>query len=322
MKTAWALALSGVICAGTITAGIHTNDAAAPATAGDAVSSGEPQAQARLVGDFAGFAGSDANARSLVAGLRQASEVTLTASNTGGRPGSATRFFPPTRAMDYSNVRIALVLAREQLAQLGITRPTPAQLKTALAGGGIANHANGQVATPFLLPGVLQMRASGMGWQKIAGTMGITLAQAMNKTYQADFAASPNSRRPATVGAADGARPAAFAGIDTPTLRRAGAAPAPISSVSITKSVAGGPRAAAVKRPATPARRSVPDLPKQTRRHSEASVVAAAVSVERAGSVAIPVQEHAPGEAATTTVTVPVVTGEPAGYEERQAVEE
>jgi hypothetical protein len=113
-----------------------------------------------------------------------------------------------------------------------------------------------------------------------------------------------------------------FAGIDTSTLRSAGAASAPISSVSITKSVAGGPRAAAVKRPATPAQRSVPDLPKQTRRHPEASVVAAAAGVEKVGSVATPVQEHAPSEAATTTVTVPVVTGEPAGFEERQAVEE
>jgi hypothetical protein len=141
--------------------------------------------------------------------LRQGGEINLAA---GGRAGPATQFTPPTRPMDYGNVRIALVLAREQLAQFGINRPNPAQLKAVLVGGGVASRTNERVATPVLLPGVLQMRAGGMGWQPIASSMGITLAQVMNGSEQReDSAALPQD---------------------------------PIASASITTSSAGAPRPA------------------------------------------------------------------------------
>jgi hypothetical protein len=216
--------------------------------------------------------------------------------------------------MDFGNVRVALVLAREQLAQLGITRPTPAHLKAVLAGGGIASHANGQVATPFLLPGVLQMRASGMGWQKIAGTMGVTLAQAMNGgAHRAEVAAPPDPRRPVTARVKGHAASEAMANAEVP---------APISSASITKSSAGGPRT-------TPLFKSVVATgtdygePRPELRRPRASVLAA-VNRDAGGekAVMLPVhQDAAQAAVIVSTSAAPVASDELAGSEDREPAE-
>jgi hypothetical protein len=183
--------------------------------------------------------------------LRQGTEIVL--DPVSGRPGPATHFVPPTRPMDDGNVRIALVLAREQLEQLGIGRPSPVHIKSVLAGGGVAKRAHGRVATPVLLPGVLQMRASGMGWQKIAGTMGVNLAQVMSGWERQ-------------------------AQSDTP--------PDAISSASISKSSAGGPRVVPAAKPAvTTALRPARREPVRETRPSGTHVAAAAdvaAAVERA----------------------------------------
>jgi hypothetical protein len=149
--------------------------AASAGTAGTAVTATNgagATAEARIVHSFAGWAGSEENARSLVAGLRQGNEVTLTdpAANGGG-----VAFTPPTRPMGYGNVRISLALAQEQLAQAGISQPTPDQLRAALMGGTVTN---GTGATEFR--GVLQMRADGMGWGQIANSMGVKLGHVMS----------------------------------------------------------------------------------------------------------------------------------------------
>jgi len=81
--------------------------------------------------------------------------------------------------MDYGNVRTSLTLAREQLAQLGIRQPTPAQIKAVLAGGAVTSRSTART-TPMLLPGVLQMRAHGMDWNRIADSMGVKLVDAMD----------------------------------------------------------------------------------------------------------------------------------------------
>lgn len=256
MKMASALVLSGVLCAGSITAGVQLKDAVNLVTEGYAAAIGEPQAQARVIGSFSVFAGSEANARSLVAGLRQGNEITLTVPATGGQPGTETRFTPPTRPMDYGNVSISLALAREQLAQLGVTRATPSQIKAVLAGGGVASRVSGRATTPYLLPGVLQMRAGGMGWAKIADTMGVTLGPAMSGN----------------------AHPAAFT------------AP-PISSASITTSAAAGARPVAVARQPTLARRPAKGEPDPEIRRSRARIMAAADGVAKAGNVKMPAQD-------------------------------
>lgn len=291
-----ALVLTALLCAGSLAAETDVQEAAAPGIGTGAVSSGEPQAQVRLVGEFSGFAGSDANARSLVAGLRQGAEITLAAPGDGSQSAAATRIIPPTRPMDYGNVRIALVLAREQLAQLGITQPTPGQIRAVLSGGGIASRTNGRTASPFLHPGVLHMRAGGTSWAKIAGTMGITLAQAMDgRARQADAAASEDSSRPAT--------------------------PAPISSASITKSSAGGPRIVAVARTAVAERRPATAGPGPDARRPKAGVVAAADAAPRVEKVAVSAQDGAQGGAVRMTAAVPAASSESTESEEVRAAE-
>lgn len=319
-----AILLSGALCAGGIAAGAQVKGAAIPVTGGEAVSSGEPQAQARIVSDFSDFAGSDANARSLVAGLRHGNAITLTAPAAGGQPGTATGFTPPTRPMDYGDVRISLALAREQLAQLGITRPTPAQIEAVLAGGGVASRTSGRVAAPFLLPGVLPMRADGMGWAKIAGTMGVTLGQAINgKAHQAAFSAPPASLHPAAASAAGGLISAAVARSDVTVLRRTGATPAPIFSASITTTVAASTRTTAVARPRALARRPTNGEPEPEIRRSRARIVAAADSVVKGGMVATPVQDGARGGAVRTVAAAVTSTAsnEPIGSEEGQTAD-
>lgn len=323
MKTARAVVLIGILGAAGITAGVYTRHTATSVAAGDAVSSAEPQAQARLVGEFSGFAGSESNARSLVAGLHQGSEITLVARADQGQSGTAMRFTPPTRPLDYGSVRIALVLAREQLAQLGVAWPTPAQIKAVLAGGGIASRADGRVSTPFLLPGVLQMRAGGMGWARIAGTMGVTLAQPMNGAYPADAAVPTESARAAAARAARSAVPVAAAGADAPALRRAGVTRAPISSASITTSSAGGPTTRAVIRPAAPARRTAKGEPRPEKRRSKAQVMAVADGAVRKETATARAPGSAQAEAVTTTAASATAASadEPARSRNHQAVD-
>ena len=117
----------------------------------------------RLVEKYDGFAGSDRNARELVEGLRNDSQIDLS------RGGKTTSFKPATDKMGYGNVDIALGLAQASLAEHGIHKPTPEQIKAALNGGTITTK-SGQRVT---LPGVLKLRASGMGWGQVAHKLGV-----------------------------------------------------------------------------------------------------------------------------------------------------
>src|SRR5262249_10870175 len=72
----------------------------------------------------------------------------------------------------------ALALAQFQLTQAGITQPTPAQLQAALMGGDVSvttGTGDAAVTTTTTLKGVLTLRADGMGWGKIAQTVGTKL---------------------------------------------------------------------------------------------------------------------------------------------------
>lgn len=127
------------------------------------------QPEAKLVGEFTEFAGSRENATSLVRGLRTGSSITLMPEPQQGY--KATTFDSPTKPMGYGNVRIALSLARTQLAMQGNTNPTPLELQGALMG------TTGPGGTQA---GVLQMRADGMGWGQIANGMGVKLGAVMS----------------------------------------------------------------------------------------------------------------------------------------------
>src|SRR5436190_5435688 len=95
----------------------------------------------QLVDKYTPLAGSEANAKTLVNGLRTGSDFTI----------GATKFDPPTHKMGNGNIDIALALAEAKLKEQGITKPTPEQLQSALIGD--AKH-----------PGVLTLRAEGKGW--------------------------------------------------------------------------------------------------------------------------------------------------------------
>jgi hypothetical protein len=111
------------------------------------------QSQEQLVDRYTALAGSKENATSLVTGLRDGKQVTLTRGTT------KETFTAPTGKMGYGNVDNALALAEASLAKQGITNPTPAQLEAALVGK----------------EGILTARASGQGWGQIANSMGIKL---------------------------------------------------------------------------------------------------------------------------------------------------
>jgi len=119
----------------------------------------------RLIEKYERFAGSERNARELVDGLRNDTQIDLS------KGGKTTSFTPATGKMGWGNVDHALALAKASLAEQGIRNPTPEQIKAALNGGTITTK-SGQRVT---MPGVLKLRASGMGWGQIAHKLGFKL---------------------------------------------------------------------------------------------------------------------------------------------------
>lgn len=178
-----------------------------------------------LVARYAPLAGSEANAQSLVAGLRDGTTITLTATITEQvqipvqtqvtetvfvpvqipapppapagtfitimQPQTITRTVttyrtetvtrtetttiePPTGKMGLGEVDIALAFTQAQMAELGLTNPTPGQLKAALVGGEVQYGTTTPKSTK-LLPGILALRARNMGWGQIAAQLGYKL---------------------------------------------------------------------------------------------------------------------------------------------------
>lgn len=108
----------------------------------------------QLVKEYSDFAGSDANSKSLVEGLRDGKEVTLTDGKT------TTTFTPPTGKMGNGNIKIALALAEADLKKQGVTNPTPAQIKAEMTK-------------------ILQERADHKGWGVIAQERGFKVGDLM-----------------------------------------------------------------------------------------------------------------------------------------------
>ena len=128
----------------------------------------------RLIDKYDRFAGSDENARELVTGLRNDREIELT------KRGKTTEFTPATGKMGWGNVDNALALAKASLADHGIHKPTPEQIKAALNGGTITTKSGQQVK----LDGVLKLRASGMGWGQIAQKLGFKLGEVKRDQHE------------------------------------------------------------------------------------------------------------------------------------------
>lgn len=180
-----------------------------------ATSQGSAGVQTKLVTDFSSFAGSDANAQSLVTGLRSGTPITLTSPSTTGNPtATSLTFDPPTRPMGHGNVFISLALAKQQLASYGITNPTPQQLQAALTGGTITTG-SGTAAQTITLKGILTQRAEGMGWGNIARSQGMNLGHVVSglKSTNQQVAATPAVSTSATTSG----RAAAKSGTQTTT---------------------------------------------------------------------------------------------------------
>ncbi len=143
----------------------------------NAALSGQTQAGTRIIHDYTGFAGSRANASNLVIGLRRGTPIALTAASGDGQAASPVSFTPPNR-LSNSNVYITLALAQQRLANLGISQPTPEQIKVALIGGAVG--AGEAEARTMKLPGLLTLRSQGMSWADIAKSQGVGLGAAVN----------------------------------------------------------------------------------------------------------------------------------------------
>lgn len=118
----------------------------------------------RLIAQYTSLTGSQQNATSVIDGLRSGSQVTLTSSS-----GQTTTFTPPTGKMGYGEVNISLALAEKLMS----TNPN-LTLSGALMGTGSTQ-------------GILQMRASGMGWGQIANSFGFKLGDVV-RSAKADAA--------------------------------------------------------------------------------------------------------------------------------------
>ena len=110
------------------------------------------QSQDQLIERYTHLAGSEENAASLIKGLREGQEVTLT------NGGTTETFTPPTGKMGWGNVDNAIASAERLLKDQGITDPTPAQLEAAMTD-------------------VLKLRADGMGWGEISKAQGFKLGE-------------------------------------------------------------------------------------------------------------------------------------------------
>jgi len=123
-------------------------------------------AAGRIASGFVSLAGSDDNALALVLALRAGAPVRLTAPipPLGSETPEVTLIVPPTGSMNWNDVKMALMLARDALQRYNIVRPSGEQLQAALTGGYVITP-NGRRVN---FRGVLQMRAEGLNWGRIA----------------------------------------------------------------------------------------------------------------------------------------------------------
>jgi hypothetical protein len=118
----------------------------------------------RIAPGYANLAGSDENVLALIHALHQGTAVSLRIPSGPGLAAESVDIVPPTGAMSWKDVKMALMLVRDALQRYGIVHPTGAQLRAAITGGQVSAP-NGK---PVSFRGVLRMRAEGMNWGRIA----------------------------------------------------------------------------------------------------------------------------------------------------------
>ena len=156
-------------------AGMPRGDDASTAAVSTAVAEpGQVRVANKFSAPFVTMAGSQENAVALATALRTGTPATLTYA-TLAADGTTTittvTVTPPTKPMGWGNVSHSLGLAQVALNRAGISNPTGAQLQAALQGGSVTT-ADG---TTVAFAGVLQQRANGAGWGRIAQSYGTTM---------------------------------------------------------------------------------------------------------------------------------------------------
>ena len=119
---------------------------------------------AKIAAGLVAFAGSEENAIALVESLHEGVPVELRYLATAFVDRANVSIEPPTGPMDWHDVRMSLMLARDALTAFGVLRPSGEQLRAALLGGEVGVPGARIVA----FRGVLRMRAEGHGWERIA----------------------------------------------------------------------------------------------------------------------------------------------------------
>ena len=125
--------------------------------------------------DFTEFLGTSENAETVLGGMRSGTPFSLQISGDA----APIEFAPPPEGMGHGETVIALGLAREQLAQYGVTAPTAAQLQAVLEGGSIT-LADGSTQE---LNGIWAMRSEGAGWGEISQSLGVKLGPVVSSLH-------------------------------------------------------------------------------------------------------------------------------------------
>ena len=119
----------------------------------------------QIASGFVTFAGSEENAAALVEALHDGKPVDLSYP-TRDDPETPVKMTIETPAipMAANDVRMALMLARDALVNIGVSRPTGEQLRAVLLGGELVTPSGRRVG----MRGVLTMRSEGFNWGRIA----------------------------------------------------------------------------------------------------------------------------------------------------------
>ena len=121
----------------------------------------------KLEAQYAVLAGSEQNAKSLIAGLRDGKPVLLLATPDSTNPDAASLTFTPlTPKLGYGNVNVALALAQADLAKAGITAPTPEQLAAVLITHEHSDHTK-SIKTILKKQKSLKAYANAMTWEQL-----------------------------------------------------------------------------------------------------------------------------------------------------------
>lgn len=133
-----------------------------------------------LITRYTPLAGSEANAKSLVNGVRSMQEIVLTGKGSGGPFGGGgvvtVKFMPVTDVTGLGNIDIALALVEADLGGRSLPSTMPLLqkfqlLQAALNGGSVKLSATNQQT----FEGILKLRLAGQGWGEIAKKLGFDL---------------------------------------------------------------------------------------------------------------------------------------------------